>query len=81
MAIEAVLAALVVLMLLVVTAMGIEGLMGATGLIKLGRCRTCDHLTMTTPGRVCLYCRHPHLVQFLHLHHHGLGGPPRPRAG
>jgi len=70
----------VVLITLSVTAtwMAIVGLMGATGALRLRRCRTCGHLVTSTPRMpaACPYCRHQRLLRhIIHMRlHHFLPG-------
>jgi hypothetical protein len=65
----------VLIMAIAVTWMAIVGLVGATGVVCLKRCRFCGHLhpawTGTNPP-MCAYCRHPWLnrhVMPVRLHH------------
>ncbi|HET9732352.1 MAG TPA: hypothetical protein VFP54_06705 [Acidimicrobiales bacterium] len=71
-----VLAAVVLFALLVATTwMALVGLMGATGTVRLRRCRSCGHMVVPSPYRsgVCPYCRHPwlshHHIGMLQVHH------------
>ena len=68
---------LVGLVLLSSTALAIAGLMGVLGALRIGRCQSCGHISITGPGHpYCVFCRHALLTGAL-AHHHsrpsGLG--------
>jgi len=49
------------------------GLLGEFGLVRLGRCPTCDGLVVALRGSerpTCLSCRHDHLAHPLHTLRH-----------